>query len=84
MPQGKELTEIEVRKMRFLRGTGLLIRHNVREIRRSKTAVENVITRGMDGSVQKRHGAKLNLSQRDQRRIIRRATFKIISSAEIF
>ena len=45
MPQGKELTEIEVRRAWLLRGTSMSIRRIAKEIRRSKTAVEYVIKR---------------------------------------
>ena len=83
MPRGKELTEIEVRRVWFLRGTGMSIRRIAKEIRRSKTAIENVIKRGVDGSVQKRSGAKSKVSHRDRRRIIRLATLQKMSAAEI-
>lgn len=73
MPRGKELTEIEVRRVWILRGTRMPIRRIAKEIRRSKSALENVIKRGIDGSVQKRSGAKSKLSHRDRRRIFRLA-----------
>ena len=58
MPQRKQLTEIEVRRVCFLCGTSMSVCHIAKEIRRFKTAVENIIKRGTDVSVQKRSGAK--------------------------
>ena len=56
MAQGKDLTEIEVHIVCFLRRTGVSIHRIANEIRRSKIAVENVIIRGADGWVEKRFG----------------------------
>ena len=50
MPQRKEFTDIKVRKVWFLHGTGTSIPRIAKEIRRSKTAVKNVIKLGIDGS----------------------------------
>lgn len=83
MPRGKELTEIEVRRVWFLRGKGMSIRRIAKEMKRSKTAIANVLKRGIDGSVQKRSGARSKLSHRDRRRIIRLATLQKMSAAEI-
>ena len=65
MSQEKELTEIDVRRVWFSRGKGMSIRRIVKEIRRCKTAVENVIKPGTDRLVQKRSRAKSKQSQRD-------------------
>ena len=61
----------------------MLIRRIAKEIPRCKITVKNVVKRGIYSSVQKRPGANSKLSQKDQRRIIRLATLKKTSAAEI-
>ena len=62
MPQDKKLTDIEVLRLCFLRGTGKLFRCIPKEIRRSKTGIHIVIKRGIDDSIQNRSGEKSKLS----------------------
>ena len=83
MPRGKELTTSEVRKVWFLRGKGMSMRRIATKIKRSKTAVENVINRGLNGSVLKRSGPKPKLTERDRRIIVRRAVIQKMSASEI-
>ena len=52
----------------------------VKEIRRPKTAIENIIKCGIDSSGQKRSGEETKLSQRDRRRIIQLATLEKIAA----
>ena len=61
MPRGKELTELKVRKIWFLIGTGISICRVTKEIRRSKITIKNVIKHGINGTIQKRTRAKSKL-----------------------
>lgn len=83
MPRGKELSETEVRKIWFYKGAGKSEREIARLMKRSKTAIHNVIIRKHYSNTIKRSGRKRILTARDDRQIFRLSTKKGLSTREI-
>ncbi|GBL97097.1 hypothetical protein AVEN_254133-1 [Araneus ventricosus] len=65
MPMGKELSECEVRKILFDKGTGKSEREIDRLMKRSKTAIHSVIIRKDNSNEIKRSGRKRILTARN-------------------
>lgn len=83
MPRGKELSECEVRKILFYKGSGKSERDIARLMNRSKTAIHNAIIRKDYSNKIKRSGRKNILTARDNRQIFRLSTKKGLSTREI-
>lgn len=83
MPRGRELSELEVRKIWFYKGSGKSEREISKILKRSKTAIHNVLSKRDFYGKYKRSGRKNKVSARDKRQIFKLATKQNLSTRKI-
>ena len=83
MSRGKELSELEVRKIWFYKGFGKSEREISKILKRSKIAIHNVLSKRECYRKYKRSGKKNKVSARDKRQIFKLSTKQNLSTCKI-
>ena len=83
MARGSTLTEKECGQILAYNGVGWSQREIASKIKRSQTVVHNFLTDPTTYAAKKRRGMKRQVSKRNERRLIRTASNKIISASKL-